>query len=99
MKKATIFTFKLAGFIIAIFSIAIVMTFINDAIQASGFFADIKLIKPQGPSEGVGIDIWHEWGTRHYYYAWMCFLLFCISIVRIIMWVVYFWTDKSKNDD
>lgn len=87
MKKAAKFTVYLALWVVALFGIGIAFTFINDAIQASGFFGDVKRVTPLSD----GIDVWYDWGIRHYWYFWMCIVLFLISVLRIILWINWYW--------
>lgn len=91
MKQAAKFTIYLGLYIVALFSTGIVFTFINDALQASGFFGDTLNAKFDNSG---GPDGWHSWGARHYWYFWMCILLFALSVVRIIMWCVWYWDRK-----
>jgi len=99
MKKATKFTIYLGLYIVALFSIGICFTFINDALQASGFFGD-TLFKPYTGNYGQFIkyhgiiDQKYEWGPRHYWYFWMCILLFILSALRIVIWCVWYWDKK-----
>lgn len=99
MKKATKFTIYLGLYIVALCSIGIAFTFINDALQASGFFGD-TLFKPYqttyfGLVDKTGmIDGKYVWGDRHYWYFWMCTLLFTLSIVRVIIWAYCYWEDE-----
>lgn len=95
MKKATMFTIYLGLYIIALFSVGIAFTYINDWLQLSGFFGD-TLTKPDIlPIGYVAIDKNYEWGARHYWYFWMCVLLFILSVIRIIMWAFWYWEDKN----
>lgn len=95
MKKAARFTIYLGLWIVALCTIGMVFTFINDQIQASGFFGDTLLTKPH--DSAFGMDEWHEWGARHYWYFWMCFLLFALSVARIVMWCNWYW-DREVFD-
>jgi len=70
-------------------------TFLNDAIQASGFFGD-TIHQGERVSE-VNIDSKYDWGARHYWYFWMCFALFIISIIRIVSWMAWFWSEDNKK--
>lgn len=94
MKKASIFTLYLGIYIIVLFGLAILFTFINDAIQLAGFFGDIKLAEPVRSDM---IDPWYKWGSRHYWYFWMCTLLFLLSLARIIMWCIWYWDRAVFN--
>lgn len=99
MKKAGKFTIYLALYIIALFSFCILFTFINDALQKSGFFGDELFVpyKDQWNNwvlKSGDIDGKYVWGVRHYWYFTMCILLFILSIVRVIMWAAWYW---NKN--
>lgn len=96
MKKASTFTILLAIWIILIFGMGIGMTFVNDAIQETGFFGDTLCTSKFGACGMV--DTNHEWGTRHYWYFWGCLLLFLLTVARCIMWSAYYW-DKSAFDN
>lgn len=89
MRKVTTFTLYLAVWIIGIFGIAMMMTFVNDSIQMSGFFQDTKRSSPDW-----SVDPYWNWGIRHYWYFWMCTLLWLLSCVRCIVWAVWFWDKK-----
>lgn len=105
MSKATKFTMYLAGFIILLFTTGMLMTFANDALQASGFFGD-KVFVPY--KKGIGeymyevkedgqVDTGFTWGARHYWYHVMCVLLFILSIARIVIWVNFYWSEKKEK--
>lgn len=104
MKKAAKFTIYLGLYIVALFSIGIVFTFINDALQNSGFFGDV-LFKPyesrwEGWITKCGImDVKYEWGARHYWYFWMCILLFILSVIRIIIWAGWYWNISAFEEN
>lgn len=97
--KAIKFTYYLAGWIILIFGSGIMMTFVNDWIQASGFFGDVPFV-PYKSHYGImitrdsKIDGQWVWGTRHYWYYWMCFFLWILSVVRCIIWCNQYWEEK-----
>lgn len=88
------FTVYLALWTVLVCTIGMLMTFVNDAIQQSGFFQDKKLSYPLTVT-AFGQDVYHEWGARHYWYAWMCVALFIIMIVRIVMWANHYWDNKK----
>lgn len=87
------YTLWLAPWIILLCSAGMTMTFINDALQSTGFFGDVKTdihLTTQF------IDRGYEWGNRHYWYWWMCVALFLLNIIRISIWSDnYFNTDKQ----
>lgn len=84
------FTVYLAMFVIALCSIGMAMTYVNEALQNSGFFGDVKLTVPIDTTYSSDLDKWHIWGARHYWYFWMCIVLFLLSVVRIIIWAFYY---------
>jgi hypothetical protein len=99
MKKATNFTFYLALWIVLLFCTGMFMTFVNDALQASGFFGDKPFVYSPEYKYMLGdgcIDTTWTWGARHYWYHLMCVCLFILSIVRIVIWSNWYWSDKNK---
>lgn len=88
MQKAQQFILLLAIQIVILFAIGIGMTYLNDAIQSSGFFGDVLL---KEPLKFCFLDEYHEWGARHFWYWWMCLILFLLGIARIVLWSVNFW--------
>lgn len=64
--------------IIIVFAVAILMTFAPDELR--GFFGDVK-----GYDRGAMVDEDWVWGVRHYWYLWMCILLFILSAVNAIV--------------
>jgi hypothetical protein len=91
MKKATKFTLYLSVWIIVLCSVGMLMTFVNDYIQSIGFFGDIKRATKD---EWCILDPMYDWGARHYWYFWMCFLLFAVSLLRVILWIINYWEDE-----
>lgn len=107
MKKATKFTIYLSIWIVCLCSTGMFMTYFNDALQQSGFFADVKLGKEkiwdyyekkyvEAQATDGTVDKFYRWGDRHYWYYWMCVILFIISIARICIWVYNYW-EKEIN--
>ena len=94
MKKAMRFTIWLGLFIVILFSVGMMMTYVNDAIQETGFFGDVKRIKSTPFAEDF-IDNEYEWGARHYWYFWMCVLLWVLGVVRVVIWANYYWEDEK----
>jgi len=94
LKKRTVFTMWLALYGTALLTLGMFMTFFNDAIQKSGFFADIVA---QDANSAFGIDKEHLWGQRHYWYFCICMFLFVISVIRIIMWADWYWDERIGN--
>jgi len=100
MKKELKFTIYLGIYIVALFSIGITFTFINDSLQDTGFFGDV-LVKPYKTfyggliTQSGAIDTDYVWGARHYWYFWMCVLLFILSVARIAIWCNWYWSDKN----
>lgn len=89
MRRAVIFTYKLALWVIALCLSAMAFTYLTEYMQSSGFFGDRSIYQSNDT-----IDMNHKWGTRHYWWQFMCILLFLISILRIIVWVVWYWNDE-----
>lgn len=86
--------FGIAGRIIIIFVIAIAMTFIPENLR--GFFGDTYKPCTGTFKDNYGnvrildncnglIDDDYQWGIRHYWFYWMVFLLFCLSVVNVII--------------
>lgn len=92
MKKNIKFTYILAGMIIVLCGSGMLMTYVNDAIQISGFFND--RIYPSGTILNDCIDINHSWGPRHYWYFWMCILLFIVMVIRCVLISVNYWAKE-----
>jgi len=82
--------------IIILFTIPMLFTFIPEHIR--WFFGDVPY------SDGLrhGSDFMedgYDWGSRHYWYAWMCFFLFLTSIVDTVISIIkmiekYYDTEK-----
>lgn len=70
--------------IIALFSVAILGTFIPDSIEVREFFGDTYF----GSCSRGGFDPCWKWGVRHYWYFWMMVLLFILSLINVIMGIV-----------
>ena len=63
--------------IFIVFLVPMFFSYIPDLLR--GFFGDIRL---EIPESGIfGIDEYYKWGVRHYWFFWMCFCLWCLSIV------------------
>jgi hypothetical protein len=92
MKKAAKFTLLLALWLTLLFIVGMMMTFVTEIIQQSGFFGDIK-----SPDTYGCMDKDYIWGARHYWYFWLCFILFLISLVRIIIWIDWYWSNSDKS--
>lgn len=101
MKRATMFTIYLAVWITLLFIVGMSMTFFNDWLQQTGFFADTVFV-PYKNQYGILVDTCgevdqtHVWGARHYWYNILCIILFVLSIVRIILFAYYYWDAKPK---
>lgn len=69
--------------IIALFSIAILATFIPEHLR--DFFGDIPHVCSHEFCYHSGPDDGWDWGTRHYWFFWMCIVLFLLSLVNLIV--------------
>jgi H+/Cl- antiporter ClcA len=99
MFRAVKFTYLLALYITFLFCGGMMLTFFNDWLQSTGFFGD-ELCKHKhiGGYGVVGaIDDEYHWGARHYWYWWLCFILFILSCIRIFIWAVYYWEPENKT--
>lgn len=96
MKKAMRYTMWLGLYIVVLFTAAIFLTYISEALQASGFFGDSLKEQRAIRFSTDAVDDAHYWGARHYWYWWGCLLLFLLSIVRIIIWSYYYWDSETK---
>lgn len=97
MNRVTKYTIYLSIWIVIMCTTGILFTYLNDTLQSSGFFGDTKFIpKNQWETSGV-IDTEHLWGARHYWYFWMCTLLFLLSVVRVIFWSYWYWDEDSQR--
>lgn len=97
MKKGLKFWWMLTGQIVLLFVGGMLMTFVNDYLQSTGFFGDtLRTTKVRDPM-GLNIDTAYDWGQRHYWYFWMMVVVFILSAIRIYMWAEWFWSDKNKN--
>jgi len=95
MKKHLSFWWRLTAQITIVFFIGMMMTFVNDLIQCTGFFGDILLSRPK--ENDFMVDEMHEWGARHYWYFWLMVILFILSLVRIVLWINWFWSKENKK--
>lgn len=43
------------------------------------------------------VDEFNEWGARHYWYYWLCVILFILSVIRIAIWAIYYWEENKHN--
>lgn len=87
MRKPVKFTYILSLWVIGLFTLGMFMTFFNEWLQNTGFFGDVLLKTVRNTSNDVvTIDVMHDWGARHYWYWWMCVMLFILSVVRIFVW-------------
>ncbi len=71
-------------YVISICTLGIFSTFLTDWIQNAGFFGDTLLEKPE--TGAMNYDRWYQWGPRHYWYSFMCWGLFILSIAKVIVW-------------
>jgi hypothetical protein len=92
MIKTTKFLTYLALWIAALCMLGFVMTFVNTYLQSTGIFGDTPCTKDWGCGD---IDSQHNWGSRHYWYYFMCVMLFLVSIARMIVWCVWYWNPQE----
>jgi hypothetical protein len=69
--------FGIALRIVALFSVAMLATYLPDYLRA--FFGDAPCIKCGE------VDSSYSWGARHYWFAWMMFFLFILSTINVIV--------------
>lgn len=95
MKRAIKFTYLLATWITALFLFSMFATYFNDWIQSTGFFGDT----PRNPDEvryaASNIDVNHNWGSRHYWYFFLCIILWALSAIRIAIWGFWYWDEQN----
>ena len=89
MKQKTFFSIAIR--IIIIFTIFMFAIFIPDNLRE--FFGDTLRETPT--THAPRIDEWWNWGTRHYWYCWMCVLLFTLSMVDLIVYVINAFNEKE----
>lgn len=94
MKKAITFWAWLTLQIAILMIVGMMMTYVNDALQKSGFFGDTHL---SVKSSDDNIDSWYTWGNRHYWYFWLMIILFILSLIRIGIWIQWFWDGNNKQ--
>ena len=68
--------FEIAIRIIVIFAIGMIGTYIPDYLR--DFFGDTPIRR----HTFLNIDREWTWGVRHYWYAWMMFFLFVLSVIN-----------------
>lgn len=103
MKKNAKFITYLSLQVVVLFSIAMAMTYFSDMLAQSGFFGDKACPYYKVFSDGSvryycgasGVDS-TSWGARHYWYNWMCFILFFLSLIRICAWSFNYWNDEKN---
>lgn len=99
MTRSAKFIMILDTNVIVLFVTVMMMTFFSDYLQSSGFFGDRTFVYREtggwSPSCDGQFDTTMTWGARHYWYSWMCAILFLLSILRIIMWADEYWTNKK----
>jgi hypothetical protein len=92
MKRELLYTIYLSLWIVLLCSFGMLMTFVSDYLQSSGFFGDIE-VAPNYRD----IDPGWEWGARHYWYFWMCFFLVMTSVARIITWSITYFIPQDNE--
>lgn len=100
MNRGAKFITLLSCWVVAIFTIAMFLTFFSEYLQSSGFFGDKPFVPYtseygfQKTKLGGVMDNAYYWGARHYWYFWMCVILFILSIVRVVLWSVDYLDKK-----
>ena len=75
--------FGIAIRIVILFTIGFLGTFIPE--QMRDVFGDtLHVCKPDYCNHGFSIDEEYDWGARHYWWFWMCILLFILSLVNVV---------------
>ena len=83
MKNTSKFFTLLALWIVLLFSAAITGTFLHDYLDSFNFFGDY----PHTYVDFANVLRTEEkWGTRHFWWGFMCAALFILSVVRICVW-------------
>jgi len=71
--------FGIAIRLVILFSLGILFSFVPEHLRV--FFGDLNIPdKSGGP-----IDRDWVWGARHYWFAWMMFFLFILSLINFVM--------------
>jgi hypothetical protein len=91
MKRRILFCVYLALNIVALFAAAMLWSFLTEKLR--GFFGDINTRDLRG-----AIDMDWTWGYRHYLYFWMSFFLVIVAIVRMGMWIDWFWLNERSQE-
>lgn len=73
--------FGIAIRLIILFVLGMLFTFIPDHLRE--FFGDTHV-----PDINTVIDKEWKWGARHYWFAWMMFFLFVLSVINFAVSVV-----------
>jgi len=98
MKKNMKYIYLLSLQIFVIFTFAMIATYFSEFLSSINFFGDHPCNQKYGCGSGpFSGDENIAWGSRHYWYAWMCFLLFTCSLVRSIIWSVNYWVEELNN--
>lgn len=71
--------------IIILFSLAMLFTFIPDHLR--DFFGDRRRISTD--IGDWGMDVEWIWGGRHYWYYWMCVLLFILTLINFVGGIIH----------
>lgn len=68
--------------IITFFGVGMLSTFISESQLCRDFFGDVACID-KACKGAFNIDVKYNWGARHYWYFWMCFIHPFFNINRI----------------
>lgn len=92
MYKFNKFSLLLVLWLLMLFSITIGCTYLSEYLEQIKFFGDVWYTN----TGTYGYDNSHEeWGARHIWYAILCTLLFILSLIRIIVWIIKYWDFKT----
>ena len=83
--------------IIALFMVGMLATYIPDELR--GFFGDtLHDCSNHGKWCTEEFDVKWNWGSRHYWYAYMMVFLFLLSIVNVVVSVVNLLVKEYPNE-
>jgi len=67
--------------IVILFTVAMLATFIPENLR--DFFGDTPALEVQDHTPEP--DKYYDWGARHYWYWWMCVILFLLSMLNLFI--------------
>jgi len=89
------FLFKLMAQISFFFFIAFVSTYLTDYLVSINFFKEADPEKYINDS----FNCHYMWSSKHYIYAWFKFIIFCMAIIRIIIWAFQSFEKETIGDN